>query len=130
MNVEKFKEYLSNRPYITEEYSDEELSKVLAFSNSILNLFYTFSGDFLESKDFEFPLFEEAIYLLQNDPTTEFLTKYEGLKQFNVAGAISATVAEEYLPFLSKLVKLWLTKFGYILELPDSVKINYNYTMF
>ena len=113
MSIQKFKTYLSERPYINQDYSDDELSKILSFSKQIIFLFYNIDENFKNSPEFEFPLFEEAIYLLQNDPTSEYLTKYEGLSSFNVAGAISATVATEYLPYLSKLTKLYLEKFGF-----------------
>lgn len=130
MNLENFKTYLSERPYITQEYSDEELTKILNFAKNLLTLFFKIDDEFLKSTEFEFPLFEEAIYLLQNDPTSEYLTKYEGLTSFNVAGAISATVAEEYLPYIGKLAKLYMEKFGYALEIADKSKISYGYTMF
>jgi hypothetical protein len=130
MSLENFKTYLSNRPYITQDYSDEELTKILNFAKNLLTLFFKIDDEFLSSSEFEFPLFEEAIYLLQNDPTSEYLTKYEGLTSFNVAGAISATVAEEYLPYIGKLAKFYLEKFGYGLEIADKSKVSYGYTMF
>ena len=130
MSLENFKTYISNRPYITQDYSDEELTNTLNFAKNLLTLFFKIDDKFLNSPEFEFPLFEEAIYLLQNDPTSEYLTKYEGLTSFNVAGAISATVAEEYLPYIGKLAKLYLEKFGYGLEMADKSKVSYGYTMF
>lgn len=130
MSLESFKTYISGRPFIGEDYSDEDLTKVLNFAKNLLTLFFKIDEKFLKSPEFEYPLFEEAIYLLQNDPTSEYLTKYEGLTSFNVAGAISATVAEEYLPYIGKLAKLYLEKFGYGLEIADKSKISYGYTMF
>lgn len=130
MSLENFKTYISARPFIGEDYSDEDLTKVLNFAKNLLTLFFKIDEEFLNSTEFEYPLFEEAIYLLQNDPTSEYLTKYEGLTSFNVAGAISATVAEEYLPYIGKLAKLYLEKFGYGLEIADKSKISYGYTMF
>lgn len=130
MSLENFKTYISARPFIGEDYSDADLTKVLNFAKNLLTLFFKIDEEFLNSTEFEYPLFEEAIYLLQNDPTSEYLTKYEGLTSFNVAGAISATVAEEYLPYIGKLAKLYLEKFGYGLEIADKSKISYGYTMF
>ena len=130
MNIENFKTYISNRPFITENYDDEMLVKALNFSKNILTLFYDIPSEELDNSDFEFPLFEQAIYILQNDPTSEFITKYEGLAQFNVAGAISASVLQEYLPYLSKLSRRFLEKAGYACLVSDNSKISYGYTFY
>lgn len=130
MKIDDFKDYIDGRPYITENYSDEELTKILNFAELLLNTFFDLTDEFKNSDDYNTILFEESIYLLQNDPTSEFLTKYEGLTSFNVAGAISATVAEEYLPYISRFTKLFLQKHGFSPVVGDSAKITYNYTTF
>lgn len=130
MNIDRFKLYISERPYISSEYTDEELEKALNFSDKILTIFFQLPEDFTTSSNYEFALFEEAIYILQNDPTAMYLTKYEGLKQFSVAGAITATVAEEYLPYISPLVRKYLEALGIIPIISDNTKISYNYTTF
>lgn len=76
---------MSLRPYITEEYTDEQLEKTLTFAELILDIFFDIPETFIGSMDYETALCEEVIYLLQNDPTSNYLTKYEGLSQFNVA---------------------------------------------
>lgn len=130
MNLNDFKEYLNNRPYIEDEYTDEELERVLNFSSLILTLFYELDEKFKESEKFNFPLFEEAVYLLTNNPTEEFLSKYEGLSQFSIAGAITATVAQQYLSYLSPLVKAYLAKNGYYQVVDANSSISYNYTIY
>lgn len=130
MNIQNFKQYINGRPFITENFSDEDLTKTLNFAELLLDTFFNLTDEFKESNNYNTILFEEAIYLLQNDPTSEYLTKYEGLTQFNVAGAISASVAEEYLPFISRFVKLILQKYGFLPVVSDSSKITYNYTTF
>lgn len=130
MHLEDFKKYIENRPFVNEIPSDEELNKVLNFSEMLLDTFYIIPEEFKETEEYLKVVYEEAIYLMQNDPTSEFLTKYEGLKQFNIAGAISATVAEEYLPYICRLAKLFLQKYGILPILADNSKISYNYTTF
>jgi hypothetical protein len=130
MKIQNFKQYINGRPFITENFSDEDLTKTLNFAELLLDTFFNLTDEFKESNNYNTILFEEAIYLLQNDPTSEYLTKYEGLTQFNVAGAISASVAEEYLPFISRFVKLILQKYGFLPVVSDSSKITYNYTTF
>lgn len=130
MNLETFKTYINNRPFITNNFTDEEISKALQFAELLINTFYDLPEQFKEEKDYETIICEETIYLLQNDPTSEYLTKYEGLSQFNVAGAISATVIEEYLPYISRLVKLFMRKNGFFPVISDNTNITYNYTTF
>lgn len=130
MILENFKIYISGRPYIAESYSDEDLEKVLNFADKLFDIFFHLDKEFKESRQYEFALFEEAIYLLQNDPTSEFLTKYESLSSFSIAGTITATVAQQYLPYISKLVKKYLEGLGYLMIANDSAKISYSYTTF
>lgn len=130
MNLEDFKNYIGNRPFINEVYEDEVLEKTLKFSEDIINIFYDLDEVIKDKDEYKIVVYEEAIYLLQNDPTSEYLTKYEGLKQFSVAGTITATVAETYLSYLSRLVKKMLEKYGYYPIISDSEKITYNYTTF
>lgn len=130
MILENFKMYISERPYIAESYSDEDLEKVLNFADKLFDIFFLLDEEFKTSRQYEFALFEEAIYLLQNDPTAEFLTKYEGLSSFSIAGTITATVAQQYLPYISKLVKKYLEGLGYLMIANDSAKISYSYTTF
>ena len=130
MNLEDFKNYIGNRPFINEVYEDEVLEKTLTFSEDIINIFYDLDEVIKNKDEYKIVVYEEAIYLLQNDPTSEYLTKYEGLKQFSVARTITATVAETYLSYLSRLVKKMLEKYGYTPIISDSEKITYNYTTF
>lgn len=130
MSIDTFKTYLSKRPYIEESYTDEDLTKVLEFAKIILLLFYKIDDEFQNSSQFEFPLFEEAIYLLQNDPTFQYLSKYEGLSQFSIAGTITATVAREYLPYLSPLVTRYFEKLNLFPIIKDNTTISYSYTTF
>lgn len=130
MNLEDFKSYIGNRPFINETYEDEVLEKTLSFAEDIINIFYDLDEVIKDKDEYKIVVYEEAIYLLQNDPSTEYLTKYEGLKQFSVAGTISATVAETYLSYLSRLVKKMLERYGYTPIISDSEKITYNYTTF
>lgn len=122
MNLEDFKNYIGNRPFINEVYEDEVLEKTLKFSEDIINIFYDLDEVIKDKDEYKIVVYEEAIYLLQNDPTSEYLTKYEGLKQFSVAGTITATVAETYLSYLSRLVKKMLEKYGYYPIISDSEK--------
>lgn len=130
MNLESFKNYISLRPFITEEYSDDQLQKTLKFAELLLDIFFEIAPNQKEQEFYQTAVFEEAIYLLQNDPTSEYLTKYEGLSQFNVAGAISGSVLREYLPFISALVKKFLKKFGVEQSFDDNAKVSYGYTTF
>lgn len=130
MNLDDFKSYIGKRPFINESFTDEDLEKTLTFSTTILSIFYGLTEEALGEEKFKAAIYEEAIYLLQNDPTAEYLTKYEGLKQFSVAGTITATVAEQYLSYLSRLVKKMLEALGIFPIINDSASINYNYTTF
>ena len=49
MSLQNFKKYLSERPYIDQNYSDEELTKILAFSKNLLTLFFKIDDEFLNS---------------------------------------------------------------------------------
>lgn len=130
MNLDTLEDYISFRPYITEEYTEEQLQKTLTFAELILGIFFDFPEEFIGSKDYETALCEEVIYLLQNDPTSNYLTKYEGLSQFNVAGAIQGTVLTEYLPYISNIVSKYLEKFGILQRFDDNNKISYGYTIY
>ena len=130
MDLQFFKKYLANYPFIINEHEDEELRKFVNYAYMILNTFFTLDEEFKNSDDFEIALFEEAIYLMQNDPNTEYLTKYENLKSFNVAGAISATVIEEYLPYISRFVKKYLESNGYYINISDNSKYTYSFSTF
>ena len=130
MNLDTLKRYISFRPYITEEYTEEQLEKTLTFAELILDIFFDMPEAFIGSKDYETALCEEVIYLLQNDPTSNYLTKYEGLSQFNVAGAIQGTVLTEYLPYISNIVVKYLNKFGILQRFDDNKKVSYGYTIY
>lgn len=130
MNLENFKKYLTNYPFVTNDYNDEELQKFVNYAYMLLNTFFTLDEEFKNSEEFEIALFEEAIYLMQNDPTTEYLTKYEYLSSFNIAGAISASVIEKYLPYISRFVKKYLETHGYYINVSDSSTFDYNFTTF
>lgn len=130
MNIEFFKKYLANYPFIINEHDDEELQKFVNYAYMLLNTFFTLDEEFKNSEEFEIALFEEAIYLMQNDPTAEYLTKYENLKSFNVAGAISATIIEQYLPYISRFVKKYLETHGYYITISDNSNFGYSYLTF
>lgn len=124
--LEELKTYISARPWIEESYEDEELSKALNFSSDLLNIFY---GNTFIDKDPTI-LFEEAIYVLQNNPSEQWITKYEGLESFSIAGAITASVSKDMLSYLSPLVKLKLQALGIEQNLNDSTSISYGYSIF
>lgn len=130
MDLQNFKKYLANYPFIINEHEDEELRKFVNYAYTLLNTFFTLDEEFKNSEDFETALFEEAIYLIQNDPTAEYLTKYENLKSFNVAGAISATIIEQYLPYISRFVKKYLEANGYYITISDNSNYGYSYLIY
>lgn len=130
LNINLIEEYINTRHFITETYSTEKIESAAKFAELVLNIFFEIPEDYKSTSGYELAVAEETIYLLQNDPTSNYLSKYEGLIQFNVAGAIQGTVAQEYLPYISPLVKKLLLKEGILMTFSDSVKISYGYTIF
>lgn len=117
MNIQSIKDKINNLPLITEVPSEEDLEKYIGLSKLILEIFYTFEDDFLFTESYQSAVAIETCYIIENTPWEDVYKQYNYLSQFNVAGAISGTVKEKYLPYVSPIVKALLEKFGYFTDI-------------
>lgn len=108
MNLELIKSKINELPLTQTLPSDDELNRYINLAEMILGLYYKIDDEFKESEDYITIVALEISHLLANTPWEDILAQYNYLSSFNVAGAISGTVAKKYAPYLSDLVKAYL----------------------
>lgn len=110
MNIQEIKEKMSKLPLVSEIPADEELEKFINLSILIFDVYFDLETDFKNTEQYEEALIVEICHLIENTPYEDVFKQYNYLSSFNVAGAISGTVKEKYISYLSPLVKAYMKK--------------------
>lgn len=131
MTIEDIKTKINELPLTQTLPSDSELNQYMNLAELILNLYYNITDEFKESEDYINIVSLEISHLLANTPWEDVLAQYNYLSSFNVAGAISGTVAKKYAPYLSLLVKAYLNGLDIQpIASDNSGKSYYSYSIF
>ena len=111
MNIESVKSYLNALPLVQEIPNDDDLGKFINLAEILFEIYYTLDTQFILSEEYNKIVALEVAHLIENTPYEDVYKQYNYLSSFNVAGAISGTVKQKYVAYISDIVKSFLSKY-------------------
>ena len=113
MDINAVKNYLDTLPIVQDIPVDEELEKFITLAELLLDIYYSITDDFKTKEEYVKIITLETAHLIENTPYEDVYKQYNYLSSFNVAGAISGTVKEKYIAYISDIVKSFLSKYRF-----------------
>lgn len=111
MNIAEVKTNLNNLPLIDTLPVDEQLAKYINLAQLLFDIFYVIDDEFKQSENYTTAISIQIAYLIQNTPFENVDKQYNYLSSFSVAGAISGTVKEKLVVYISPVVNTFLEKY-------------------
>lgn len=111
MNLTDIKNYLNTLPLVQEIPNDGQLAKYITLAELLFEIYYTLDNEFVLSTEYIKIITLEVAHLIENTPYEDVYKQYNYLSSFNVAGAISGTVKQKYVAYISDIVKAFLSKY-------------------
>lgn len=111
--LEDIKNYLNGRARAEQilKLSDNELEKYVNLALIILETYYKMD-ELLVPETRNAIIAEETLFVFKNNTDFEKFYEYEGLSQFNIAGAIQGTVSDDEGKLIPSFVKALLFAAG------------------
>lgn len=111
--LEDIKNYLNGRARAEQilKLTDKELEKYVNLALTILETYYKID-ELLVPETRNTIIAEETLFVFKNNTDFEKFYEYEGLSQFNIAGAIAGTVTDDEGKLIPSFVKALLYAAG------------------
>ena len=111
MDLNSVKSLLNTLPIVQDIPADEDLEKFITLAELLFEIYYTIPDTFKQSQEYLKIVVLEVAHLIENTPYEDVYKQYNYLSSFNVAGAISGTVKEKYIAYISDIAKSFLSKY-------------------